>query len=194
MSLPELPITLVREASRRKASAVGAARSPFTGTEQVQDWGGEWWEYDITLAIHTGRDGKRVSAFFAALGSRGAFLFRDPSIANTPAVGTPTVNGAGQAGNALVTDGWTATGLLMGDFFALGTDAATRLYQITADVVPAAGAATIAFTPKLRAAPADNTVLEIANPKVALRLVGPVPAQILRADKYQFTFSAREAI
>lgn len=194
MSLPELPVALVRSVSRRKVSSVSAATSPFTLTSQMQDWGGEAWDYDITLAIHTGRDGKRVSAFFAALGSSGTFLFRDPTIANGSGFGAPLVNGGGQTGGALITDGWGATGLLAGDFFALGTDTATRLYQLTADAVPVAGAATLQFTPRLRAAPADNAALELVNPKVALRLAGPVPADIQRADKYTFSFSAREAL
>lgn len=194
MSLPELPVALVARVARSKVSAVGVSTSPFTLSAQLQEWGGEVWKYDITLAIHTGRNGKKVSAFFAALGSAGLFLFRDPTIDNGSGYGTPLVNGAGQTGGSLITDGWGASGLQMGDFFSLGTDVSTRLHQLTADATPVGGAATLQFTPRLRSSPADNAPLQLANPKVVLRLVGAVPAEIQRADKYNFTFSAVEAI
>jgi hypothetical protein len=76
--IPELPLTLVQALERRLVTATSLASSPFTGGEQVQDWGGEWWEYSLEMARTTGRDGRRLSAFFAALGGpRGRFLFRD---------------------------------------------------------------------------------------------------------------------
>lgn len=195
MTVPVFPSQLIKSVSRQLVAAVGVATSPFTGTEQVQDWGGEWWKYDVEMAILTGRNGQRLSAFLAQLGGRrGTFLLQDTSIRNTVIGVTPLVNGAGQTGNSLVTDGWAATGLLAGDFFSLGADSATRLYQVTADVTPASGAATVQVVPKLRAPPADNAALTVVSPKVLLRLTGAVPAAIQGADKYQISFTAREAI
>lgn len=195
MTVPVLPTPLVRNVTRRLATSVSATPSTFTGTEQVQDWGGAWWEFDFEMAITQGREGRALSAFFAALGGkRTPFLFRDQSIYPQTGIGSPAVNGVGQTGTSLVTDGWSAAGIYAGDFFSLGSDNLTRLYQVTADVVPVAGAATIEFTPKLRRPTIDNEPLEIANPKVLLRLNGPVPAVISGADKYQFSLSAREAI
>jgi hypothetical protein len=195
MTVPAFPVPLVRSVTRTLTSAVGVSTSPFTLTDQVQDWGGERWAYEIEMAIIQGRNGQVLSAFLAQLGgARGTFLFADPSIRNTTGVGSPLVNGAGQSGNSLVTDGWTATGLKAGDFFSLGTDAATRLYQVTANVVPVAGAATIQFVPRLRSSPADNQALAVVTPQVLLRLTGPAPATVRGADIYQFTISAREAI
>jgi len=79
--IPELPLTLVQSLERRLVSATAVATSPFTGSEQVQDWGGEWWEYGIEMARTAGRDGRKLSAFLAALGGpRGRFMFRDPTI------------------------------------------------------------------------------------------------------------------
>lgn len=195
MTAPILPINTVKSVSRVLKTAVATTTSPFTGTQQVQDWGGEWWEYEIDFAIVGQANGKALSAFFAALGgSRTAFLFADPTIKNGSGIGTPLVNGAGQSGNSLVTDGWSATGLQAGDFFALGTDVVTRLYQLTANVVPVAGAATLQFVPALRTSPADNQALLTVAPYVLLRLTGPVPAVINLADTYQFSITAREAI
>ena len=198
MTLATLPVPHVRSVTRSLARWVSVTRSPFTGTIQTQDWGitgATWWEYEIEIALLTGRNGQRMSAFLAELGgAAGRFLFADPSIVNTTGVGTPLVKGAGQSGTSLITDGWSATGLLAGDFFSLGTDTGTRLYQITADVVPAAGNATIQFVPPLRSSPADNAPLQVTAPQVVLRPTATIPASIASANKYTFSFSAREAI
>ena len=196
--IPELPIMLVSALERRLATTAIAMTSPFTGTQEVQDWGGEWWEYQITLALTRPPDGRRLSAFFAALGGvRGRFLFRDPSIEPQGDTGLGVVAGANQSGNTLHTASWLVNTQLFkaGDFFSLGADAATRLYQITEDVASdQIGTATLRFVPRLRASPANGAPLEIANPKLVLRLTEPVPSRIGRAGKFQFTFTAREAL
>jgi hypothetical protein len=150
------------------------------------------------MARTTGRDGRRLSAFLAALGGpRGRFLFRDPTIRQPGMSLTPHVAGGFQTGGTLITAGWLpfTTPLYAGDFFSLGTGAQTRLHQLTADVVSdEAGIATLAFVPRLRAAPADDTPLEITAPGVVLRLIAPVPTRIGRADTFLFTLAAREAL
>lgn len=195
--IPELPLTLVQTLERRLVTATAVAASPFTGAEEVQDWGGEWWDYGIEMARTTGRDGRRLSAFLAALGGpRGRFLFRDPTIRQPGSLLAPQVAGGFQTGNQLITAGWPpfSTPLLAGDFFSLGTDAQTRLHQLTEDVVTdEAGQATLAFVPRLRSAPEDGTTLEIAAPAVLLRLTAPVPTRIGRAETFLFTLAAREA-
>ena len=194
----ELPLTLVQSLERRLVSATAVATSPFTGTEEVQDWGGEWWDYAIEMARLTGRDGRRLSAFLAALGGpRGRFIFRDPTIRQPGSPLAPYVSGGFQTGGMLMTAGWPpfATPLLAGDFFSLGTGAQTRLHQLTADVATdEAGVATLGFVPRLRSSPADGTSLEIAAPAVVLRLTAPVPTRIGRADTFLFTLAAREAL
>lgn len=196
--IPELPLTLVQTLERRLVTATAVAASPFTGTEEVQDWGGEWWDYGVEMARTTGRDGRRLSAFLAALGGpRGRFLFRDPTIRQPGTTLAPQVAGGFQTGNQLITAGWPpfTTPLLAGDFFSLDSDAATRLHQLTADVVTdEAGMATLAFVPRLRSAPEDGTSLEIAAPAVLLRLTTPVPTRIGRAESFLFTLAAREAL
>jgi len=196
--IPELPLTLVQSLERRLITTTAVAASPFTGSEEVQDWGGEWWDYGIEMARTTGRDGRRLSAFLAALGGpRGRFLFRDPSIRQPGSTLAPQVAGGFQTGNQLVTVGWTpfSTPLLAGDFFSLGDEDQTRLHQLTADVVTdEAGQATLAFVPRLRAPPIDSTPLEIAAPAVVLRLTAPVTTRIGRAESFLFTLAAREAL
>lgn len=194
MTLPVFPVDAVRRPTRHLARAAAVTSSPFTGAQNVQDWGGAWWQYEIEMAITEEDDGRALSVFFDALGGPvGKFLFTDPSIVNPTGLGAPLVDGAGQTGNSLVTDGWAA-GLRAGDFFSLGSDDQTRLYRVTADVVPVSGAATVSFIPALRASPADDAPLNVVSPTVMLRLMGPVPTVIDPGQLYHFSFTAREPI
>jgi hypothetical protein len=191
----ELPISRVTNVTRTLQSAAVAVSSPFTGTQQAQDWGGRWWSYEIEFSVLQDADGRRLSAFFAALGGAvGAFTFRDPFIRNPANLGGPLVNGAGQTGTTLATDGWGSRGMSAGDFFSIGSGASLRLHQLTADAVPVAGAVTLQFVPALRASPADNAALNVVNPGVLLRASGPIPASIGLADVYRFSLQAREAL
>lgn len=195
MAIPILPLTLVTSLERRLVTSVAEARSPFTGTSQIQDWGASWWEYQIEMAVTQGANARRLSAFFAALGGlRGRFLFPDPSIEVSLAVANPYVTEAQVAGaTTLRTVGW-GLGLRAGDFFQLGADVTTRLYQITEDVVPTASEAVISFVPALRSAVAVGTFLGLEAPTVLLRLTASVPTVIGQADQHRFTLSAREAL
>lgn len=190
-----LPINRIMSINRSLFTAVTSVDSPFSLTSQVQDWGGERWDYKIDFATMGPDDGRVLSVFFAALGGqRTPFLLEDPTISNPGGLGVPLVNGGGQTGNSLVTDGWSAVGLRAGDFFSLGADDTTRLYQVTADVTPTGGAATIQFVPRLRASPANNAPLNVTAPRVLLRLDGPAPAGIALPGHYRFSISAREDI
>jgi hypothetical protein len=195
MAIPVLPLTLVSSLERRLVTSVAEARSPFTGTSQIQDWGASWWEYQIEMAVTQGNKARRLSAFFGALGGlRGRFLFPDPSIEVPVAAGNPYVTEAQVAGaSTLKTAGW-GLGLRAGDFFQLGSDAATRLYQVTADIVPLGSEAVISFVPPLRASVPAGALLGLSAPSVLLRLTAPVPTVIGRADQHRFTLSAREAL
>ncbi|WP_295512751.1 hypothetical protein [uncultured Sulfitobacter sp.] len=195
MAIPVLPLTLVSSLERRLITSVAEARSPFTGTSQIQDWGASWWEYQIEMAVTQGANARRLSAFFTALGGlRGRFLFPDPSIEVPVVAGNPYVTEAQVAGaGTLRTAGW-GLGLRAGDFFQLGGDATTRLYQLTADVVPVGSEATLTLVPPLRASVPIGTLLGLDSPSVLLRLTAPVPSVIGRADQHRFTISAREAL
>ena len=138
MTVPTLPLHLVENLERRLVASVTAATSGFTGSQQVQDWGGEWWEFTFEMALTKGREARRLSAFFSGLGGmRGLFLFCDPSAGRSNLLADPIVSGGGQTGYTLVTSGWAASSLALetGDFISLGDDTDTRLYQVTADAV-----------------------------------------------------------
>lgn len=197
--MSELPLTLVEAIERRLVTAVSAQTSPFTGSQQIQDWGGDWWEVSFDVALTKGRDGRRLSAFFTALGGlRGWFILRDPSAARPDLAQLEiAVAGAGQTGTVLITSGWAANApaLEAGDFFSLNTGQDMRLHQITEDAVAdASGQAVLRFTPRLRSASVDLSSVEVAAPGVALRLTQPVPTRISRADSFRFSVTAREVL
>lgn len=191
----ELPFTLVSSVTRTLQTAVGVTTSPFSLTEQVQDWGGEAWAYEIEFTARQGADGRRLAAFFASLGGRrSTFIFRDPFVGYPAGPASVLVNSVGQTGNALTVDGLGTQVMLAGDFIQLGTLGTTRLYQVTADATPVAGGATLQIVPKLRAPSVNNEAVNIRTPGVLLRLTSPVPASIGLADIYRFSISAREAL
>lgn len=81
-------------------------------------------------------------------------------------LGAPVVNGAGQSGMALACDGFTAGARIEPRWFSVTVSSRSYLYAVT-DETFANGSGVVAalpIAPMLRASPADNAVLEFANP------------------------------
>ena len=100
---------------------------------EVQDWGGEWWEYDITFAAQSGPLARSVSAALTALGSgRGLLLFADPSILPKNMTQPITLATPIAGGNVVQTQGWPhgLPAVASGDFISIGGGRDTRLHQI----------------------------------------------------------------
>ena len=194
----ELPRTWVASIERRLVTATSQTPSPFTGSAEVQDWGGEWWEYDIEFAAQSGPLARSVSAALTALGSgRGLLLFADPSIEAKTLAQTITLQLAISGGNLLQTQGWPPSlpAVSSGDFISIGTGRDTRLHQVGFDVVANAnGQAALTIFPGIRSGLPAGTVVEVNQPKVLLRPTSSVPTRIERAARHRFTMSAREAM
>ena len=194
----ELPRTWVASLERRLVTATSQTPSPFTGSTEVQDWGGEWWEYDIEFAAQSGSLARSVSAALTALGSgRGLLLFADPSILPKELTQPVTLQLAVSGGNLLQTQGWppSSPAVLSGDFISIGSGRDTRLHQVGFDAVAnAQGRAALTIFPAIRASLPAGTVIEVNQPKVLLRPTSSVPTRIERAARHRFTMSAREAI
>jgi hypothetical protein len=181
---------------------VGVSQSPFTAVQQVYRYSGQFWEADITLPPMKRADAEYWISFLLKLnGPYGTFLMGDPNgaTARGAATGTPLVNGAGQTGNELVTDGWTTstTGILKaGDYIQLGSAATARLYKVLDDVnSDGSGNATLTLWPDLRSAPADNAAITVSNTKTTFRLNSAQTSwDINEATIYGLTFGAREAL
>lgn len=194
----ELPQTWVAGLERRLVTATSQTQSPFTGTTEVQDWGGEWWEYEIDFAAQSGPLARSVAAALTALGSgRGLLLFADPSIAPKNLTQSITLSARVAGGNLLMSQGWPpgAPAMASGDFLSMGVGAATRLHQIAfTAAADMAGHATLTIFPALRQEMPAGTLLEVNRPRVLLRPLAPVPTRIERVARHRFTLSAREAL
>ncbi len=149
-------------------------RSPLDNTVQTLELTGARWRVNYELPPMTRAQAAAWTAFLTELlASAGRFFGFDPD-ARSPrgsALGSPLVNGAGQTGKSLIVDGWSEleTGLLLpGDYFAV----AGELKMVTASVdSDSAGEATVAFTPSLRASPADGAALTLTNAEATMMLV-----------------------
>jgi hypothetical protein len=154
----------------RKRSAVGMAASTFTYQAQVYAWAGQMWEADIALPPMARAEAEAwIAALISLNGREGSFLLGDLANTSTRGIGTgtPLVNGAGQTGYDLITDGWTAgqTGIMRaGDWFQLGTASGSQLYKVVVDAnSDGGGNATLTIWPKLRSSPAENAALTVTG-------------------------------
>lgn len=200
LSLPT--ITDFRRTTFTARSVVAKSESAFTLETQIQAHQGQRWEAGITLRAGMKRAAAEAwIAFLLSLNGReGTFLLFDPAgptpRGSTP--GAPAVNGAGQTGRELITDGWTAsqTGvLLVGDYIQLGSGETTRLYKVLKDVdSDGAGDATIDIWPRLRESPSDSESLVFTRAKGTFRLAGNVSTwDVSVAQFYGLGFAAEEA-
>ena len=194
----ELPRIWVASLERRLVTATSQTPSPFTGSTEVQDWGGEWWEYEIEFAAQSGPLARSLSAALTALGSgRGLLLFADPGIMPKSLTQPVTLQLAVSGGNLLQTQGWTPglPAVLSGDFISIGSGRDTRLHQVAFDAAAnAQGRVALTIFPAIRASLPAGTALEVNQPKVLLRPTSSVPTRIERAARHRFSLSAREAI
>lgn len=113
---------------------------------------------------------------------------------DTGAPGTPRVNGAGQSGSALVIDGLTNGYVIRkGQFLSVITQGRRFLYRAKANVTVSGGTATVPLRTMLRFPPADNDVVEIAQPMIEgfVRDLGEWSVGVDRLVGLQFTVRER---
>ena len=186
----------------RAKTVVGVSSSPFTGQQQVYKHQGQWWEAEVSLPPMKRDEAEQVVAFLIKMnGQYGTFLMGD-FLSTAPrgiGTGTPLVNGASQAGDELVTDGWTVstTGILKaGDWIQLGSASTSTLHKVLDDVTSdASGNATLNIFPNLRSSPDDNAIVTISSPKGRWRLASnETDYAIDNASIYGMTFACVEAL
>ncbi len=187
--------------SMRLDNAVSVSRSPFTLKEQAAHWGGQAWEMSIELPAGMRRDvaDRYISFLLKLKGRTGTFLVGDPDHATPRGAGsgTPLVNGAGQTGDTLVTDGWTPYQLVLveGDHIQVGTGTDTQLFVALQDVyADSAGNASFDVQPTIQISPADNAVITTTNPRGLFRLTENKQGyDVDDVSHYGISFGARSA-
>jgi len=179
---------------------VALTESPWAYNQQTQQNQGQRWMFDVQLPIMTRANAMIWQAFFLSLnGRQGTFTMGDPANTAPQGIGTGTalVNGASQAGQSLITDGWTAgqTGILKaGDWLQLGTGLTSRLYRQLVDVnSDGSGNATLTLWPNvaLGNSPADNAPITVQNTVGLFRLMDVVPFSVDNATMYSHNFKAQ---
>lgn len=179
-------------------NTVGFARSPFTHATQVQEYQGQSWSAEVVFPEMVREEAEEFNAFLLALmGQRGTFYLGDPlgRLPRGVATGNPLVKGAGQVGNTLITDGWTAntTGILLrGDYIQIGT----RLHKVLVDASSdATGTATLEIWPRLASSPSDDQFIVYRNTVGIFRLAeSVVPIYEATEERvYSISFSCIEA-
>lgn len=142
------------------------------------------------------------SAFLKLNGVEGTFLFQDPKAADHRGALTlstslaPKVNGAGQNGSDLVTDGWpinVTDMLLEGDYISVNS----RLYQLLEDASSnGTGDATLSIWPHARNDLADNADITVGIEAFGLFRLLEWPEFAADVEYFMngFNFSFEEAI
>jgi hypothetical protein len=208
LSMPTVPTS--RQISLEGDSAVAITQSPYTLTQQIQEYGGEMWRAKVSIApTKTRAQAEAWISFLLALrGRKGTFLLGDPN-GKTPrgvATGSPVVDGGSQTvgGGTLALRGFpnSVTGILLaGDYLQLTTTRAAggsvvRLYKNLTDAnSDGTGRVTLDIFPKLHEAPADATAIVLSNAKGEFRLATNTRGWTLdQALVYGIDFEAWEAV
>ena len=147
--------------------------SPLTRTVQTLELTGSRWFATYELPAMKRDRASIWLAFLTSLqGRAGRFYGYDPDCRRPrgTGAGTPLVNGAGQTGLNLVTDGWGVSQIVLraGDYFTVNGELKLVTVDVTAN---GAGQANIAFTPSLRASPADNAALTLNDASCTMMLI-----------------------
>jgi hypothetical protein len=171
--------------------------SPFSFARQVQVFSGERWKIEVSVDKMTREEAAAWTAFIASLrGAVGSFTFGDELYKNPRGAGggTPKVNGAGQSGYTLITDGWPNNTLVLkaGDFFQVsGT---YGIHEVLTNATSnGSGQVTLDIWPKARSY-SDNSDIIYSGWK-GLFALEDTEIEILspRYDQYQtINFSAVE--
>lgn len=144
--------------------------SPLTGSVQTLELPSPRWVATLRFAALNGADAALMRAFLASLrGRAGRFTLHDHTRERPRGTATAAlVNGAGQTGTSLAVDGMGAgSTLLAGDYLSVNGELKMLTADATAD---GGGAATLAITPPLRSAPADNAVVTLIKPTATFML------------------------
>lgn len=149
-------------------------RTAWGGLGPRLNRGASRYAVDIALPVLTYQDAQEWSAIDDE-DATVTLLVRQPGL-DTGAPGLPKVKGAAQSGSSLLIDGLSAHYVIRKrQFLSITTGGRLYLYRAKAEVVAdASGEATVTLETMLRVSPADNDVIELANPRIEGY---PMPAQ-----------------
>lgn len=166
ITLPILPLGSQTDVTFN-TNAIQATPSLGGQTQRLARMGDRF-TYKVTArAMNYAQGAQVVSYLVAGMNDLVVCPVAQPSLAiGSP--GTPLVNGASQAGSSLILDGLTANYAFQpGQYVSIVTGGQHFLHMVTsAETANGSGQVTIPIKPMLRVSPADNDVVEIAQPNI----------------------------
>jgi hypothetical protein len=168
--------------------------SEWTGRRQTIASGRGWWECQLSLPPIVGTLNVNSWRSFIAKSRGRANDFQIPvdPTAQSASTATPLVNGAGQTGRTLNTDGWplSTTVLVAGQYVTINN----QLLQLTENVTSnGSGVATLTFEPPIRTSPADNAAIEYKNPFCLMYFVEEPTLSVETGYVYSLSLNLRES-
>lgn len=168
--------------------------SDWTGRRQTISSGRGWWESQVTFPPIVGTTNVNAWRAFIAKSRGKANDFQVPvdPTAQSASTATPMVNGAGQTGRTLNTDGWplSTTVLQAGQYVTINN----QLLQLTENITSnGSGVATLTFEPPVRVAPSDNAAIEFKNPYCLMYLVEEPTLSVETGYVYSLSLNLRES-
>ena len=166
--------------------------SPLSGTVRTETQSGGRWALSIPIIGEKNSiDLGLIEAFIYRLnGKEHRAVIHDFSYQrNGAGGGTPLVNGAGQTGLSLITDGWTVSTLVLRAGDRIGVS--NQMIPVVADVTSnGSGQATLSLAHPIRTAPSNNASIEITNPTARYILINKAgfsaTAGIFKSALFQF--------
>ena len=208
MAAPSYPLTLPASPAFRSSRwtlkrVTAVSESPFTGQQQVYDYGYALWTVTLTLPPMLRPDAANWEAFMMKLHGRvGTFLLYDPD-AKTPQGGvntSATLNGAVSVGDYTIsidTNNANMTNVFKaGDYIQIGTAASAKLYMIVDNANSnGAGEATVNIEPPIKVAASDGAAVNYTSAVGVFRMDSPdLGWDTNEVSRYGITFSCTEAL
>jgi len=203
---PSYPLTLptatgIKTQNFGLKRVVAMTQSPFTAQQQVFEHEGSQWNATMTLPpMKKDKASIWLSFFLQLRGFRGTFKLgdQDRKTIQGTATGTVRINGAGQTGNQVALDGFTASRanvFLAGDYIQINS----YMYMVTANVTAnGSGEANVKIEPALRTGiePINNdTTVIYLNTTTLMRLdSNELNWDTNKVSLYGISFSCSEAL
>ena len=181
-------------------STVAVSTSPFTGSQQIQEYAGQWFEMEFNMPPMEKADAALWTAFLLKLnGMAGTFLAGDPAYVKRGDCVAADVSGshAARAKVLNIKNAGVGETILAGDYLQLGTGANSRLHKnLTDATVDGSGLASLDIWPATRISYSDGATITLLNPKSVWRLTSnEIPYEVGQGLIYGgMGFTAREAI
>lgn len=171
------------------AASIGIAPNNQTFTsalnafQQFRELPGSRWFGSFTWSNRQGVDAKTLKSQISSLnGQIGIFRISPPDSDSLGTFsGAGKVNGAGQTGTQINTDGWAPNQSdlgVAGDYFEINNELKILTEDASSD---GSGSATLKFAPAIRKSPADGSDVITADPKMTARLTTEAPVWALSA-------------